>query len=246
MLDAIAGPDDRVPISLPAGEPGFLQAVRNPTIEGLKVAWGGNLNLIPVDTEVLTIARSATDVFLQLGCNVVEDSPDFRGARNIAFALRGLRYVSLYKDRLNDPEFKSLVNPLVMGNIEQGMRLTIQDIADAERKRSELWERVATFFDHYDLLLTPTVAVPPFPAETLYPMEINGMPMENYVDWIMLTYAITLTGLPAISLPCGWIQKGLPVGLQIVGPRLSESRVLRAAAAYELAAPWTDKRPPLG
>jgi len=69
--------------------------------------------------------------------------------------------------------------------------------------------------------------------------------MENYVEWIMLTYAITLTGLPAISLPCGWTQKGLPVGIQIVGRRLSEWTLLQAASAYELAAPWTDKRPPL-
>lgn len=97
---------------------------------------------------------------------------------------------------------------------------------------------------HYDLLLTPTVAIPPFPVETIYPREINGKPMGHHVDWIMLTYAITVTGLPAISVPCGWMKRGLPVGLQIVGRRHAESTILQAAAAYELAAPWTDKRPP--
>jgi len=245
MLDVVSGPDDRNPISLPHEGREFLQATKNPTAKDLRIAWSDNLNITPVDSEVLTTARPAIDVFLALGGEVVEDTPDFSDAREIAFVLRGLRYVSLYKYQFDDPEFKRLVNPLVMGNIEQGMNLSIRDIANAERQRSELWNRVNSFFDHYDLLVTPTVAIPPFPAETLYPTEINGMPMENYVEWIMLTYAITLTGLPAISLPCGWTQKGLPVGIQIVGRRLSEWTLLQAASAYELAAPWKDKRPPL-
>jgi amidase len=246
MLDVVSGPDDRNPISLPHEGREFLQATKNPAVKDLRIAWSDNLNITPVDDEVLKTARPAIDVFLALGGEVVEDTPDFSDAREIAFVLRGLRYVSLYKDRFDDPEFKRLVNPLVMGNIEEGMSLSIRDIANAERQRSELWNRVNSFFDYYDLLVTPTVAIPPFPAETLYPMEINGKPMENYVDWIMLTYAITLTGLPAISLPCGWTQKGLPVGIQIVGRRLSEWTLLQAASAYELVAPWTDKRPPLG
>jgi len=244
MLDVISGPDDRSPISLSNNGTEFLKAVQNPSIKAFKIAWSDNLNIMPIDNEIIEIARSAIDIFLGLGCEVIEDTPDFSGVRETALILRGLRYVARFQDQYDDPEFKRLVNPLVVRNLEQGLKLSIRDVAKAERQRSDLWERVKIFFDHYDLLLTPTVAIPPFPAETIYPNEINGTPMENYVDWIMLTYAITMTGLPAISVPCGWTKNGLPVGLQIVGRRHSESDLLKAAAVYELAAPWTDKRPP--
>jgi amidase len=245
MLESISGPDSRSPVSLQIGNPKFVQAVKNPDVKNLKVAWSDNLNLIPVTKEVLEITRSAVNVFRGLGCEVSEDAPDFSGAKEAAIILRGLRFVALYQEQMDDPEFKRWVNPLVAGNIEQGLSFSIRDVARAQRLRSELWDRVRRFFDKYDLLLTPTAPIPPFPAEIRYPTEIDGKPMENYIDWAMLTYAITMTGSPAISVPCGWTSEGLPVGLQIVGRYLSEDTVLRAAAAYELAAPWTDRRPSL-
>jgi Asp-tRNA(Asn)/Glu-tRNA(Gln) amidotransferase A subunit family amidase len=87
--------------------------------------------------------------------------------------------------------------------------------------------------------------VKPFPVEEPYPAEINGQALTNYTQWFFLTYAISLTGLPAISIPCGFTREGLPVGLQIVGRRRHETAVLRAAAAFERAAPWADKIPPI-
>jgi amidase len=96
-----------------------------------------------------------------------------------------------------------------------------------------------------DLLLLPTVAVPPFPVEQPYPTEINGKPLDNYTQWFFLTYGITVTGLPVISVPCGFTRSGLPVGLQIVGRRRQEAAVLRAAAAFEAAAPWAAAIPPV-
>ncbi len=245
MLDVMSGPDRRSPVSLPAEQTEFLEAIKNPDIKKLKVAWSSNLNIIPVEKELAEIASSAVDVFRSLGCEVVEDVPDFTGVRDAIIALRGLRFVSLYQDKLDDPEFRNLVNPIVTGNIELGLGLSVRDIAKAERYRSELWDRVRIFFDDYDLLLTPTVPIAPFLAETVYPTEIDGKPMENYVDWAMLSYAITMVELPAISVPCGMSEKGMPVGLQIVGRRHDETGLLRAAAAYELAAPWADKRPPI-
>jgi amidase len=111
--------------------------------------------------------------------------------------------------------------------------------------RSVLWHRVRDFMATRDLLVLPTVAVPPFPVEEAYPTEINGKPLDNYTQWFNLTYAITLTGLPAISVPCGFTRGGLPVGLQIVGRRRQEAAVLRAAAAFEAAAPWAMRVPPV-
>ena len=98
--------------------------------------------------------------------------------------------------------------------------------------------------EDYDLLMLPTVAVKPFPVEQPYPTEIDGKPLAHYTHWFFLTYAITLTGLPAISVPCGFTRDGLPVGLQIVGRRRQEAAVLGAAAAFEAAAPWADRVPP--
>jgi amidase len=246
MLDAVSGPDRRSPVSLPAEKTGFLQAAKNPEARNLKIAWGGNLNLVPVKREILEIARSAIKVFRGSGSEVVEAQPDFSGIREVALTYRGLSYVAQYHDQMDTPEFKRLVGPIVKGHIERGLKLSVQDIARAQRRRSEIWENVSNFFDRYDLLLTPTLPIPPFPAETQYPTEIDGKPMENPVDWVMMTYAMTMMGLPAISVPCGWTKNGLPVGLQIVGRRYGEAALLQAAAAYESAAPWKDRRPPLG
>src|SRR5690349_8902151 len=96
-----------------------------------------------------------------------------------------------------------------------------------------------------DRLVVPTVAVQPFPVEQPFPTHINGRPLDNYFQWFFLTYAITVTGLPAISVPCGFTRSGLPVGLQIVGRRRQEAAILRAAAAFEAAAPWADRIPPM-
>ena len=246
MMEAISGPDRRSPVSVQETDPKFVKAVTNPDVKNLKIAWSDNLNLIPVAKEVLEMTRSAIEVFRGLGCEVVEDSPDFTGVEETALVLRGLRFVALYQDKMDDPEFKRWVNPLVTGNIEQGLSYSVRDIARAEHQRSVIWEKVNGFFNKYDLLLTPTMPIPPFPAEMVYPTEIDGKPMKHYIDWVWLTYAISTTGSPAISVPCGWNHQGLPIGLQMVGRYLAEDTVLRAAAAYELAAPWADKKPNLG
>jgi amidase len=244
FLDAMSGPDGRSPVSLPKEGTTFLQAAQSPDAGNLKIAWSDNLNLMPVDPAVLKEARKAIDVFRGLGCEVVEDCPDFSGARETALTLRGVRFVALYGEQYrNDPEFRRWVNPLVTGNIEQGMKLSVEEIAWAHRQRSEIWNRAKKFFDKYDLLLTPTAPIPPFPAEVKFPTEIAGKPMENYLDWVMLTYAITMTGHPAVSVPCGWTENGLPIGVQMVGRHHGEVALFKAAAAYEQAASWVDKRP---
>lgn len=247
FLDAMSGPDGRSPVSLPKETPPFLQAAQSPEARSLKIAWSDNLNLMAVDQAVLEEARRAVDVFRGLGCEVAEDCPDLSGARETALTLRGVRFVALYGEKYkNDPEFKRLVNPLVLGNIEHGLKLSVEEIAWAHRQRSVIWERAQEFFGRYDLLLTPTAPIPPFNAEMKFPTEIAGKPMQHYLDWAMLTYAITMTGHPAISVPCGWTENGLPIGVQIVGRRHGEAALFRAAAAYEQAAPWADKRPKVG
>jgi amidase len=118
-------------------------------------------------------------------------------------------------------------------------------VARGELLRTRLWQRVQAFQTSHDLLLTPTSATPPFPVEQPHVVEINGRPVGKAMQRSYLTYAFSVLGLPAISIPCGFTSQGLPVGLQIVGRRRGEAAVLRAAAAFEAARPWSRRVPPI-
>src|SRR5215475_1550040 len=163
-------------------------------------------------------------------------------ARTVADVALMLSVVARHAEKL--ARWRDQMQKGLVWNIEQGLKLSPEEIGRAEALRTILWHRVRTFMATRHLLILPTVAVPPFPVETPYPTEINGKPLDNYTQWFFLTYGITLTGLPAISVPCGFTASGLPVGLQIVGRRHQETMVLRAAAAFEAAAPWAHRIPP--
>ena len=244
MLAAMAGPDDRAPLSYDVDTRAFLRAPKSPSVKGWRIAWTPDLDgLIPVDAEVARIAHGATRVFRSLGARVESACPSFAEVNDIVLGTRGLSMVARHADKL--PQWKDKLQKGLLWNIEQGLALNPRDIARAETARTTLWHRVRAFMETRDLLILPTVAVPPFPVEQRYPTEINGKPLDNYTQWFFLTYGITLTGLPVISVPCGFTASGLPVGLQIVGRRRQEVAVLRAAAAFEAAAPWRDRIPPV-
>lgn len=243
MLAAISGPDERVPISFPADTREFVRAVNTPSVKGLRVAWSPDLGIAPVERQVKQVAETAAKVFARLGARVEDGHADFSTVQEIIRVSRGLRMAALHADKL--AKWREVMNPNLVWNIEQGLKLSAEDVGRAETLRTELWGRVRTFFSRYDLLLTPTVAVLPFPVEIPYPKEVNGRPMANYIEWVLPTYAFTVVGLPAISVPAGWTADGLPVGLQIVGRWRGEASVLRAAAAFETASPWADKIPPV-
>lgn len=241
MLSVMAGRDDLSPISLPAEERAFLSAVENPDIKNLKIAWSPDLRLIPVDNEVKKISESATYRFEELGALVATDQPDYTGLREVIQVTRAWRMAALYAEALK--KFRDQMNPNLVANIEQGLKLSGEAVGRAEKNRTLIYQRVHRFFEKYDLLITPTVAIPPFPVEIPYPKEINGQPMADYTDWFILTYAISITGHPAISVPCGFTAAGFPVGLQIIGRRLAEATVLKAAAAFEIICPWVEYKP---
>jgi amidase len=243
MLSAIAGPDDRAPLSYDVDTREFVSALRRPSIKGWRVAWTPDLNgLIPVDDEAAAVAEGARRVFRSLGAKVEAACCDFSEVNDIVLGTRGLSMVAMHADKL--ARWEPQMQKGLVWNIKQGLSLTPEQIARAELSRTRLWQRVRTFMETHDLLILPTVAVPPFPVEQPYPTEINGKPLDNYTQWFFLTYGITVTGLPAITVPCGFTRSGLPVGLQIVGRRRQEAAVLCAAAAFESAAPWADKIPP--
>ncbi|HYB44687.1 MAG TPA: amidase family protein, partial [Candidatus Methylomirabilis sp.] len=243
MLSVMAGPDDRSPISYEVDTRIFRRAVTAPSVKGWRVAWTPDLNgLIPVDAEVARVAEEATRVFRGLGARVETACPDFSEVNEIVLATRGLSFVAQYARYL--PEWQPQMQKGLVWNIEQGLSLSPAQIARGELLRTALWHRVRAFMERRELLILPTVAVPPFSVEQPYPTDINGKPLDHYTHWFFLTYGITLTGLPAISVPCGLTRSGLPVGLQIVGRRRQEAAVLRAAAAFEAASPWAHRHPP--
>jgi amidase len=127
------------------------------------------------------------------------------------------------------------LKPDIVWNVEAGLRLTVEEIARAERARGTIYHRVASFFERYDLLACPAACVAPFDVSTRWLRELEGTPLDNYVEWLRVTSAITLTSCPAISVPCGFTGDGRPVGLQLVGRPRGEAALLEAAAVLEEA-----------
>lgn len=230
MLDAMAVFDPRDPLSLEPPPEGYLAAALAPRAPR-RIGFSADLGFLPVESEVRDIAAAAARRFAERGVAVDEASPDFAGAGEVFQTLRALRFVAAYAPLL--AEHRARLKPEVVWNIERGLKLDGAAAGRALRERSALYGRVAAFFQRYDLLATPAVILPPFPVEQRYVETVAGHRFDNYVDWLGMSYAVTLTGCPALSLPCGFTRAGLPVGLQLVGRPRGERALLAAAALLE-------------
>ena len=242
LLSAIAGPDPRSPIALT--EPGatFAQPLGR-DFKGVRVAWSRNLGRYPVDPAVNATLDERRKTFAELGCAVEDAEPDLSGADEIFQVLRAWRFALGHGEELE--KHRHQMKDTVIWNTEQGLKLDGLTVAKAEERRSELFQRVQAFMGDYEYLLLPVSPVPPFPVEQRYVTEIAGTKLETYIDWMALCYAITLTGLPAISVPAGFTPEGLPVGLQIVGRHQQDFAVLQLAHAFEQATQTALRRPPV-
>jgi amidase len=231
LLDAMVGQHPLDPISQPAPATPFLAAVDNPE-RPKRVAFSADLGgIMPVAAEVREICTRAAMSFAQLGADVVEDGIDFADAETTFQTLRAAYFAYARAPLL--ASHRDQLKPEVIWNIEQGLKLTTDDIGRAERARGALYQRTVAFFERCDLLLSPTAVAPPFSHQQRYLTEVEGRQFPSYVSWIIATFALTLTGCPAISLPCGFTRSGLPVGMQIVGPPRGEAKVLAAAKLFE-------------
>jgi amidase len=244
MLSAMAGIDERSPTSYGVDTRDFARAVRAPSVKGWRIAWTPDLaGLMTIDDEVRAVFERAVAVFRSADARTEEGGPDFGEVPEIVRLTRGLLMVARHADKL--PEHRAVLQPGLVENTEQGLALTPVEVARGELLRTRLWQRVSEFLTDRDLLITPTSATPPFPVEQPHVTEINGRPVGKAMQRSYLTYAFSVLGLPAISIPCGFTKSGLPVGLQIVGKRRGEAAVLRAAAAFEAAQPWAPHVPPI-
>lgn len=240
LLSAIAGPDARAPLSIAEPDSTFARPLAR-NFAGVRVAWGRTLGGLPIDPRMTAALDAQQHVFTGLGCIVEEAEADWSDADEIFKVLRAWSFESgLHQELI---QHRDQLKDTVIWNIEQGQQLSGPQLAWAERKRTELYLRLYSFMQRYEFLLLPVSQIPPFDIDLPYPSAINGVPMATYIDWMRSCYYVSASGLPAISVPCGFTPEGLPVGLQIVGRHQDELGVLQLAYAFEQATGFGQIRP---
>src|ERR1700729_638668 len=230
LLDAMSGEQPADPLSLPLLPVSFRSAARSGK-GPRRVAYSPDLGITPVDPEVAAITRKAAARFAEAGVIVEEANPDLREAHECFHVLRAFDFAITKAALLRSK--REYLKPEVIWNIEEGLKLSVEKIERAEAQRVAMTERTLAFFKTYDLLLAPATIVSPFPVENRYVAECGGEKFDNYVEWLGIVYAITLTCATALSLPCGFTASGLPVGLQMVAAPRGEAPLLAGAKVLE-------------
>jgi amidase len=240
LLSVQAGPDRRAPTSI--SEPGsiFNQPLKR-SFRKVRVAWSRDLGGLPMDPRVSQVLEKQIPIFKKLGCLVEDAEPDFSGATEAFETLRGLTY--LHRGAKLLKEHRDKLKDTVIWNTEEGLKRSAADIQRAEALRTALYHRMRQFLEKYEFLVCPVNQLPPFSVDQDYPREIAGVKMENYLDWMKSCYFITITSHPAISVPAGFTDGGLPVGIQIVGRYRDDFGVLQLAHAFEQATQVWKRRP---
>ncbi len=241
LLAVLSGPDDRDPMSLPEQGLDFAAAARRPAdpaghLAGTRLALSIDLGgLVPVEPETEALVRGATRALEALGCEVSETFFDNSSLAEIIFGTRGFGMIARYTERYE--RHRDVMTPPLINQIEAARDVDVQAIAKAERLRTEYWHRVRALLERHDFIITPAVGTPAFRLDRPLPDEVGGRKVERYYDIFLTAYTFSVTGLPAMSIPCGFTSEGLPVGLQVVGPRLREDLLLAFAAAFAAAHP---------
>ncbi len=239
-LSTIAGPDARAPLSI--NEPGerFARPLER-SFKGVRVAWFKDLGGAPFDPRVRSVVDGHRKTFESLGCVVEEAEPDFAPAEVAFRILRAWNTANTYGARLR--EYPDAFKDVLKGEIEEGLRLSGNDVARAQTAHGQLWRRFQAFLEKYEYFILPTTQLPPFDINMPYPTEIAGVKFDSYIDWMKSCWYISATGNPAASVPAGFTPEGLPVGVQIVGRNKEDFAVLQMADAFEQATGFAKRRP---
>ncbi len=233
FLDAMAGFEPRFPISYPAPDAPFQDAVRRANGK-LRIGFAPDLGgLCPVDTEMRDHLSGAMAQLERSGATVDEASPDVTGLERTYHILRGISWVTAV--RTMDPAVRQHFKPTLEQNTRFGEGLTIQDVAEAEVGRTTIFNAMLAFFDRFDVLALPVVGCMPHRQTEEWVREIDGTALTGYMDWLRFAFLATTAGLPAISVPVGLGPRGMPVGLQLVGKPRGEAGLLAAARFVEMA-----------
>jgi amidase len=240
MLTAIAGPDPRSPIAIAEPAEKFAQPLER-DFRGTRIAWSPTLGGLPVEPAVIQVLKDQLSTFSTLGCLVEEAEPNFRDADEIFKTLRAWAFESKYGPLLANHRDK--MKDTMIWNIKAGEKQTGSQIAWAEKRRTQLYQHVRKFLETFEFLVCPVSQVTPFPIEQPYVTNINGIEMETYIDWMKSCYFISVLGLPAISVPCGFTPEGLPVGIQIVSRHQDDFGVLQLGYAFQQATEFWKQKP---
>jgi aspartyl-tRNA(Asn)/glutamyl-tRNA(Gln) amidotransferase subunit A len=243
LLQVLAGHDSRDPNSLRHKTPDFLAALKR-GVKGLRIAWSPNYGFASVEDEVLKITSDAARVFQVLGAHIGDaklkmDDP-YRAFGPIYESAAFLSYGYMRHTHGH------MMTHYAREFLDMGSKVTVADYSSALGRRDQLKAQVADVFEQFDLIVSPTLAVPGVPVGQ-FPEQIAGKPSypHKFFSFHPFTYPINVVGHPAASIPAGFASNGLPVGLQIVGRMYDEETVIAASAAFEKARPWIDKRPPV-
>ena len=232
FLSVLAGPDERIPISIEQSGSQFTGNLAARSFKGVRVAMFHDMGL-PWELEVKDAIRAQARVFESIGCIVEEAEPDFRDANECFLYWRHWTIESSFGDLIATEG--NQLNEYIHWHVEEAQKLTGPYLSRLERKRSSLYQRVREFLDKYEFFVLPVNQVLPFDVTQHYPTEINGVKMDNYLSWMKSACFITVTGNPAASVPCAFSKTGLPIGIQIVGRNHDDWGVLQLAHAFEQA-----------
>jgi len=228
MLGAMVDHDPRDPMSHAFGSE-TLEAIEPVDLSSLRVAVSPDLGFAQVDNGIRDSFAACVKEFRPAFGECVESAPEMESASRAFWLIRGVSFLAGLLDSYR--KHREILGPNVVSNIEAGLAMKPEDIGWAFAEETRIYRALQSFFDEVDVLICPTVAVPPFPVEQLFCTHINGVELDNYIQWADLTSGLTLTGHPIVSIPCGLDPTGTPFGLQIVGPRRHSERFLIAVAA---------------
>ena len=232
MLDAGVGHQIDDPLSFDHSGPSFVDILKKTDIPK-RVAFSPDLSIVSIEKEIAEICGAATRVFADIGAEVTDEIPDFTGVLQAFQTLRAVLFATMMEPILE--QHRDKIAPEIIGNIERGLNIMPSQIFEAERVRIELFKKILAFFETHDFLICPAASIAPFSVDQRYVTEIDGKPCETYIDWFSITFALTMTGCPTISVPCGFTSEGLPVGIQIMGKPRGEAALLLVAKQFEQA-----------
>ena len=240
LLQALSGADSRDPTSIRETPPNFTRDLKQ-GIQGLRIGWSPDLGYAGVDPEVVALTEASAKSFATLGANIEEvnlllEDP-FEAFYDVFSTATYTSYGHLLDERIT--EFTDYVR----NTLQHAAGLSAADLSTSLLRVDQIRRQMEIFFDDYDLLLTPTMAVTAFPIEER-PIVIGGKKVNPFWGYLPFTFPINMTGQTAANVPCGFSQDGMPVGLHIIGPKGSEALVLRASSAFEMINPWIHHRPP--
>ncbi len=230
MFDAMCGYEPMDPLSMKRPKKSFLDSARRPKLPK-SIAYSYNLGITPVDPKTRTVFTQTIEKIQNAGVIIEERHPNFSGLHETFHTLRASDYASGLADLL--PKYEALMDPNVVWNIKQGLKLSVSDIAKAETSRVDIIMRVQKFFHENQFLITPATVVPPYPVIQDHVSECDGVKFDNYYQWLSIAYAFTTALCPAMAMPCGFTDDNLPVGLQIASKACNEGEILSLASALE-------------